>query len=453
MLKAGFAKVDITPRVGVELSGFGPYINRHSKAVRDRLWASAMAIGHGDDILLVIACDLIGISVDVTSKVRELVNISTGLPEANILINCSHTHSGPATVNLQGWGDVDAPYMEILPHRIARAGIAAISNLAPARISHAEVPCEGIALNREYDKDAPPLKEVLDENWRPAKPELTDRTCHVITLRSDERLLGFVSYYGCHPVVCCADSHYIHGDYAGVATNLLEREHPGSVGLFLQGAQGDVNSACVHKSEQDSLLALDVLAGRYARAVRQGIHTASPILVNRLIAVRKSVCFTRKAPDMDRLRKELNDLEAAYGDEHASDSDHELRTATVRAQALRKFLAHIQEGCDLEPSTEIQGFQIGPLALLGAPFEIFQAIKNEVISKARAPIPLVLGLTNDCLGYATDRTKSEKGGYAADYVPIILGQLPFAHVYRELADALLAVDAALDDINPASGRQ
>ncbi len=38
-MKAGFAKSDITPRVGVELIGFGPYLHRYSIGVRDRLWA------------------------------------------------------------------------------------------------------------------------------------------------------------------------------------------------------------------------------------------------------------------------------------------------------------------------------------------------------------------------------------------------------------------------------
>jgi uncharacterized protein YraI len=63
---------------------------------------------------------------------------------------------------------------------------------------------------------------------------------------ADGRTIGFLSCFGCHPVVCCAQTRHIHGDYCGVATNLLEREHPGSVGLFLQGAQGDVNTCVCH---------------------------------------------------------------------------------------------------------------------------------------------------------------------------------------------------------------
>jgi len=93
--------------------------------------------------------------------------------------------------------------------------------------------------------------------------------------------------------------------------------------------------------------------------------------------------------------------------------------------------------------SELQGFRIGPVALLGAPFEIFQTIKNDVVGAARSRVPLVLGLTNGCHGYAPDRTAAGRGGYAADTVPIILGQMPFANIHDELVEALLDMDAEL----------
>ena len=42
-MKAGFAKFDITPRVGVSMAGFGPFLNRNSVGIRDRLEARAAA--------------------------------------------------------------------------------------------------------------------------------------------------------------------------------------------------------------------------------------------------------------------------------------------------------------------------------------------------------------------------------------------------------------------------
>ena len=444
-MKAGFAKTDITPRVGVELAGFGAFINRHSIGVRDRLWARAMAIEQDGKAMVLVSCDLIGVTRSITARVRQLVNEATRLPLEAIMIHCTHTHSGPNVAGYHGWGEPDEPYREILPQRIADAAIRAVGSLQKAELFHAEVPCEGVGVNREYDKDAPPLEDVLQESWRPAKPELTDTICHVARFESSGKTIGFFSYFGCHPVVCCATTRYIHGDYCGVATNLLEREHPGSVGLFLQGAQGDVNTCVVHKPEPEALLALDVIASRYARAVRRGLAEARPVRVDSLACVLREVSFTRKPLDLDMLRTSLAEQESLLHAPGASDTDSQVRLATVKALAFRKWIAAAEAGNGklTAPPTEIQGFRLGPLLLLASPFEIFQAIKNDVKVRTGIPMTLVMGITNDALGYAPDHTAAARGGYAADMVPLIIGILPFARIHDELVEQLVALAAAL----------
>jgi len=440
----GFAKVDITPRVGVELCGFGPFLNRRSIAVRDRLWARAMAVEHDGTRAVVVSCDLVSVDLADTRRARALVREATGLPDEALMVSCSHTHSGPNTCpDRIGWGRLDEPYMELLAGRIARAAIEALGRLAPAALHHAQVPCEGIGVNREYDRDAPPLDECLREDWRPARPELTDTTCHVLRAEADGRTIGFASYFGCHPVCCCAETRYIHGDYAGVATNLLEREHPGSVGLFLQGAQGDVNTCCVHKPEAESLLALDVLASRYARAVRMGLAEARPLEVDVVRCAVREPTFRRRPWSQDDVRQLLAAEEAVLTAPDASDADGAVRLATVRALGLRRILDALDRGESLETPTQLQGIRIGPVALLAAGFEMFQAIKNEVRDGAAAPIPLVCGLANDIQGYAPDRTARERGGYAADFVPLMHGFVPYAKLDEELPRELLALDATL----------
>ena len=480
-MRLGFAKSDLTPRVGVELCGFGPFINRHSIAVRDRLWARAMAVEVGERRAVVISNDLAIVEQDTTVRIRELIGEATGLPPEAIMVHCTHTHSGPNTsARLQGWGTLDPPYLEVLPQRIAAAGIQALANLQEATLSHAEVPCEGIGLNREYDQDAPALEDVLRDDWRPAKPELTDTTCHVLVAHAltprpplpggeaennlgpsvfppspcaakqrDERgaggegPFGFAAYFGCHPVVCCSATRYIHGDYPGVAMNVLEREQPGSVGLFLQGAQGDVNSCVVHKPEPESLLALDIIAGRFARAVREGLRRAAPLDITDMAYALHEVTFTRRALTRDDIAARLDKQEAILHAPGAADDDSQVRMAAVYALAYRKLLAAMDRGESLEPPTQLHGLRLGPLALLGTPFEMFQAIKNDVTWQARSPLPLVMGLTGDGLGYAPDRDCAARGGYAADMVPLMLGSLPFASIHDELVAALLALEAKL----------
>jgi len=444
MLEAGFAKVDITPRVGVELCGFGPFLNRHSICVRDRLFARAVALRAGGRTAVIISCDLVGVVLDITHRTRALITEGSDVDASAVMVHCTHTHSGPSVIaNLAGWGDPDRPYIELLPHKLARAGLAAVADLKPAALSYAAAPCEGIGLNREYDVDQPPLEEVLDESWRPAKPELTDTVCHIIRLDVEGGEGGFLVNFGCHPVVCCSQTRYIHGDYCGVAMGLLERERPGVTGMFLQGAQGDVNSCVVHKPEQEALLALDVVAARFARAVRHGLAAATPVAADDLCAIVREVAFTRKDWGVEELRQRLREQEAILHAPDASDANQEVRMAMVYAIALRDLIRRSEVGESLQPTTELQGIALGPLAFLAAPFEIFQAIKNEVRAASSREIPLVLGITNDLLGYAPDHTAAERGGYAADMVPLMVGELPFASIHDELARELKALDTDL----------
>jgi len=439
----GFGRADITPRIGVDLAGFGPFRNRRSIAVRDRLWARAMAVSAGGRTVVVVSCDLIGVRLETARQVRGLVQKAVGLPPEAVMVHCTHTHSGPATRVLHGWGRTDQPYLEILPHRIARACVSAVEDLREATLSYSEVPCEGIALNREHDRDAPALDDVLCEDWRPAKPELTDTTCHVLRVDAGGEMLGFASRFGCHPVVCCEETRYIHGDFVGVATNLLEREYPGATGLFLQGAQGDINSCVCHKSERESLLALDVIAARYANCVRRGLRLAGPVEVEEVRGVLREVTFPRVGWSLDTLRAKLAEQEALFAGPGASDEDHDLRMAAVYAEALRLVIGRVAAGLPVEEPTELQGIRIGPISLLGTPFEVFRVVKNDIESASVAKLPLLLGVTNDTLGYAPDRETAARGGYAAEMVPLITGSLPFDGVHDRLVEEALAVDGEL----------
>ncbi len=445
-MKAGFFAVDITPRVGVGLCGFGPYLNRMSIAVRDPLKARAAAFEVDGTKAVIVSCDLVGTSRDIVERVRALIGEKTGLPAGHIMVHCTHTHSGPNTGGYTGWGNVDEPYLAILPGRIAKAGLGALERLHAVGLAHAVSSCEGVGLNRQYDVDAPPLADCLRDDWRPAKPELTDTESQVLkfTDAATGRLDGFMAYFGCHPVVCCQTTRYIHGDFAGVAVNMLEREQPGAVGLFLQGAQGDVNSCVVHKPEPEAMLALDIIAARFANSVRRGLEEAKPVKVDRLACVSQLCQFSSKDIPLSAIRQTIAEKEAIVYADGASDTDSNLRMATVLVTSLRVLAARLAAGEDLSRQEgEVQGIRLGPVAFLGAPFEIMQAIKNDVRASATSPIPLVMGFANGSMGYAPDRTCAAQGGYAADIVPMITGRMPFKNIHAELVAALLALDARL----------
>ncbi|NLF31740.1 MAG: hypothetical protein GX591_12730 [Planctomycetes bacterium] len=444
-LQIGLGRSDITPRVGVELQGYGPFHCRHSDGVRDRLYARALAVSVNGQRAVLVSCDLIGVSADITRRVRERVGAATGLPGERIMVHAIHTHSGPSVRVYSGWGTPDPVYLELLPGRIAKACLDALGSLQDATLAHAEVECRGIATNRRLDLYcAKTSEEVFDENWQPPQPELTDTTAHVF--RVDDaagRMIGFFSYYGCHPVIGGPGCRKIHGDWPGIASNLVERLHPGATGFFLQGAQGDINACRVCMEEPDALRVLDVIGARYARVIMKGLEVARPLAIDRLAAAQHHVAFTRKPMDRGKLAALLAEQEAVLNAPDARDDAREVRMAMVYALALRTLLERLDRGEDLSPPEELHGLRIGPVAFLGGPFEIFRAIKNDVVAAATAPIPLVMGLTNNSIGYAFDHAAAAKGGYESDMVPFICRQLPFAAIHDELAAGLLGVDRAL----------
>ena len=442
-MRIGFGKCDITPRLGVELQGYSGYLNRYATAVRDRLNARSMAVSDGKQTAVVVSCDLLFPTRELTAEVRRLVKAETGLDEASIMVHMTHTHSAP-NMKVDYANAYDPPYTELLPRRIARSCIDAVEAMEEAELLHAEVPCEGMSTNRVYDKfNYGP--DALKDGFKPDKPELTDTTCHVIKAVAGDRLLGFVSYFGCHNVVGGPECTYIHGDYAGIVTGMLERENPGSIGLFLQGAEGDINTAICCLPNNEVLAALDIMAARYARSVRHGLDVAKPVESADAVRVcRREVTFSKYQVPMSELQERLAVEEAVLEAPDASDADQDYRYAVMRAALLRSIISRVEQGESFEEVTELQGFRIGAVELLAAPFETFQAIKNDVVRDAKAPVPLVMSTCNDDQGYATDRTAAQdKSDYAAYVVPLWKATMPYANVHDELVAGLLEIDEEL----------
>ena len=64
---------------------------------------------------------------------------------------------------------------------------------------------------------------------------------------------------------------------------------------------------------------------------------------------------------------------------------------------------------------------------------------------------MVLGVCNDIQGYAPDRAAAQRGGCAADQVPLMQGRLPFANLHDELVKELLSFDAVLSGYGDSVG--
>ncbi|MCP5111729.1 MAG: hypothetical protein GY953_12940, partial [bacterium] len=93
-LKAGAAKVDITPPLAIPLSG---YADRKGPAtgIHDPLNAAVIAFDDGGRRAAIITLDILDLSLADGDAIKAAVSRATGIARDHILINVSHTHGSP----------------------------------------------------------------------------------------------------------------------------------------------------------------------------------------------------------------------------------------------------------------------------------------------------------------------------------------------------------------------
>ena len=84
----------MTPPKGVRLAGY-PHFTRENTGYHDRLYATAVYLTDGETEFVFVTLDILFFSKKYAAEVRQRVSAQCGIPERQILICCSHTHSGP----------------------------------------------------------------------------------------------------------------------------------------------------------------------------------------------------------------------------------------------------------------------------------------------------------------------------------------------------------------------
>lgn len=232
--KAGLAKVVITPSEPTWLSGYSSRTRPAEGKVHD-LYAKAVGFESSDGTrLVIVTLDLGSVSPYMTQSVAAGVEKQFGLPRANLVLNCSHTHCAPEVAaerrvfhNLPDEEESKlARYIDSLNDKLVDLVGAALKDLRPARLSVSRSSAK-FAFNRRHPTG-------IDENG------VTDREVPVMRIAEpDGKLRGLLFGYACHNTNLAFQEYC--GDYAGFAQYDLEQAHPGAIALFVMGCGGDQN--------------------------------------------------------------------------------------------------------------------------------------------------------------------------------------------------------------------
>ena len=219
-IRAAASEIDITPPIGTYLSGYGMR-TQPSKSIHDPLMARGVLIEDGRTKFVIISCELIGFGTESVAEMRSEIFKEISIPKKNILISCTHTHSGPATAKFRGaMGHINEKWLEDTKKKIVEMVSQLPNKLKQAKFGYSYKQVNGIGFNRQ-DKSHP-----IDE-------ELT-------TIRIDDengKAIATLMNYSTHAVILGANLE-ISGDFPGEACRYLQKVRGGIV-CYLQGASGD----------------------------------------------------------------------------------------------------------------------------------------------------------------------------------------------------------------------
>ena len=271
---AGTSKVDITPpeKDAVNLAG-------QPLKKRDSLFARVLVLKHQNISLAIVSADLI-----VFSSKKVVLEAQKTWGVNHVILCATHTHAAMAPRGLlikppltPDWTrngkdpgtTIDWPALSSDPwyadteEKIIAAIGKAMQNLFEAKLVSGKGPFESayMAHNRRLVRNDGSVVAMWENpDRRPTKP--IDPTVGVIRIEDmTGKPRALVVQYACHPVTTMTTG-VISRDFPGAMVDYIEQELGEScMGMFLQGAQGDLDPFDLHNLKGDNRFNITRLAG------------------------------------------------------------------------------------------------------------------------------------------------------------------------------------------------
>jgi hypothetical protein len=238
--RAGFARADITPPVGIYHRMWGAALHDQATGVHRPLLATALWLESldGGSRQLVIGLDHCLLDRAEFDRIRDRGSREASISREDVFIAMSHTHGSAwmsrSRSHLPG-GDRIGPYLDQLAAACGNLAAEAKQKLEPATVVYGTARCS-LAAHRDF-WDAATRQFVCGFD-----PDGTaDDTVLLAKVVSEhgQRVLGTVVDYACHPTTLAWENTLISPDYIGAMREVVEG-HTRAPCLFLQGASGEL---------------------------------------------------------------------------------------------------------------------------------------------------------------------------------------------------------------------
>jgi hypothetical protein len=239
-LLLGTAKVDITPDKPMPLAGFA---HRHgdfegiNHPLHLKVWFFQQTEASGQQRkALLVQADLIMWRTERMAAIYRHLEDRWGLPASSVILNASHTHSGPVLNDMQN--PTSSDYVQMIEAKLFAGIDEACLKLEPVILERGAGDCR-IGINRR--------KIVNGEMSMAPNPEgPIDQEVSVIRFRSKltNETKGVLFHYTCHPTT--TDNKFISSEFPGVAMEHVEKAiGGGAIASYVQGCCGDIRPALI----------------------------------------------------------------------------------------------------------------------------------------------------------------------------------------------------------------
>ncbi|MBQ8358396.1 MAG: hypothetical protein IJX37_00580 [Oscillospiraceae bacterium] len=419
-LQAGFARVNITPMLGIGIAGY--FIPRKADGILDELEINALAVACGESKAVLISVDHCGIVKEVLNPMRQHICDVTGLPWEAVYIHATHTHTGPF-LNPNPTEPMEIEYAQTVKRKLADAAKLALDDLKPAKMGYGIGQAPNIAFIRRFRmKDGSIRTNPGVDNPDIVAP-IGDVDERVNVLRFDREGAESIALvnFGNHPDV--VGGCKISADWPGFTRRTVEKVLDNTKCIFFNGAQGDVNHVNVHPRGgylNDMFMDFDDVARGYKHAKYLGHVVTAGVLqtwdkvqfvdVDTVRCIQKMLNVPSNMPDPAEMEEahRIHHLHIAGKDSELPYTGMMLTTVVARAGRMVR-LEHGPESFQMP----LSGVVIGPVAMVGIPGEPFTGVGRALKEAPDWAMVLPTCNTNAKEGYFPMLECYQEGGYEA----------------------------------------
>jgi len=432
-LKAGFSRLDITPPLGIPISGY--YEKRYAQGVLDSLKVHAIAVSNGSEKAIIMSLDLLIMPGDFCTEQRKIISKFCSVPEDAIFVTCTHTHTGPMLVisddETEEANELVRQYVRELSLKMRDCAKYAMDDLKNAEFFVAQGKADDIAFVRRYRMkdggvqtnpgvDNPNIDHVLDT---------ASNVLKLIEIKRQDADDIYIVNFGVHPDVIGGE--YISADFPKFVRKTVEGALDKVKCVFLNGAQGDVNHIDIAPTEQNRVGlcydSFDNVPRGYEHSKHMGRVIAAGVLSVCTKAVKVNadeISFGIKSINIptnmenDKLdyAKHITDMCSQGRQDELPYKKMELTTA--KAEAAR--ILRLKDGPEFY-EVRLTLLRFGDIAFVGFPGEPFSGIGRQITDASPFDTTLVCCLTNGDGYYYPTTSAYDEGGYEVKSSPLKKG--------------------------------